>query len=113
MSNSPLRVVIRVCVTDIPANPQERVYRLGCDFAEQILRRPYNNNLRDDCHDAMHFLPNCESENSLRAWFVYDFNVTEPLDKTQVLTISHAVYHATRQGEPWWVRSLRRGKLVS
>jgi hypothetical protein len=49
----------------------------------------------------MHFLPNCDSENNVNAWFLYDFNVTGPLDKGQVSPIPHEVYHATRQGESW------------
>jgi hypothetical protein len=101
MNKNPLRVVIRVCVTDIPAKPVERVYRLGCDFCQQILNRSFNKNLHDECHDAMHFLPNCDSENNVNAWFLYDFNVTGPLDKGQVSAIPHEVYHATRQGESW------------
>ncbi len=101
MNNNPLRVIIRVCVTDIPAKPVERVYRLGCDFCEQVLHRPLNKNLQDECHDAMHFLPKCDSENKVNAWFLYDFNVTGSLDKGEVLTIRHEVYLATRQGESW------------
>ena len=37
----------------------------------------------------------------LRAWFLYDFNVREPLDKVDVLEIPHQVYLATRQTEYW------------
>jgi hypothetical protein len=45
MNRNPLRVIIRVCVTDIPAKLAERVYRLGCDFCQQNLNRPFNKNL--------------------------------------------------------------------
>jgi len=98
---NPRRVLIRVCVTDIPANPQERVYHLGRDFCQQILRRPFNNNLQDECHDAMHFLPNSDSENNTKEWFLYDFNVTGPLIREEVLTILHEVYYATRMKDTW------------
>ena len=101
MTNNPLRVIIRVCVTDIPAQPVERVYCLGRDFCQQILHRPFNKNLQDECHDAMHFLPNFDSKDHVNAWFLFDFNVTGPLDKGEVLTIPHKVYSATRQGESW------------
>ncbi|KAH8719337.1 hypothetical protein GQ44DRAFT_775471 [Phaeosphaeriaceae sp. PMI808] len=101
MNRNPHRVIIRVYVTDIPAKPVEWVYRLGRDFCQQILNRPFNKNLQDECHDAMHFLPNCDSEDNVNAWFLYDFNVTGPLDKGQILAIPHEVYHATRQGESW------------
>ncbi|TAQ90621.1 hypothetical protein B7494_g1032 [Chlorociboria aeruginascens] len=81
---------------DIPANPQERVYRLDRHFCQQILQRLFNNNLQDECHDAMHFLPNSDSENNVKAWFPYDLDVTGLLSKEEVLTISHDVDHATR-----------------
>lgn len=102
--SAPRRVIMRVRVTSIPGNPQARVYRLGRDFCQDILQRPFNNNLQEEPHDAMHFLPNCDSENDVNAWFIYDFNVTGPLSKEEVLTIAHEVYHATRIGEAWWVR---------
>ncbi|KAH7317361.1 hypothetical protein BKA65DRAFT_557563 [Rhexocercosporidium sp. MPI-PUGE-AT-0058] len=98
---NPQRVIIRVRVMDIPADVQKRVSRLGRDFCQQILQRPFNNNLQDECHDAMHFLPNFDSENDVKAWFVYDFNVTRPLSKEEVLTIQHNVYHATRREDTW------------
>ncbi|KAH7317667.1 hypothetical protein BKA65DRAFT_541701 [Rhexocercosporidium sp. MPI-PUGE-AT-0058] len=115
MANDSQRVIIRVCVTDIPGNPQERVYKLGRDFCQQILHRSFNNNLQDACHDAMHFLPNFDSENDVKAWFIYDFNVTKPLSKEEILAVPHAVYHATRQGDIWiftprerWIVEARR-----
>ena len=99
--SDPRRVIIRVCVTDIPGNPQERVYRLGRDFCQQILERSFNNNLHDDCHDAMYFLPYFDSENDVKAWFIYVLNVMGPLRKEEVLTILHEVYYATRKEDAW------------
>ncbi|KAH6706279.1 hypothetical protein BKA61DRAFT_697916 [Leptodontidium sp. MPI-SDFR-AT-0119] len=98
---NPQRVTIRVRVTEIPTNPENRVSRLGRDFCQQILQRPFNNNLQDECHDAMYFLPNFDSENDVKAWFLYDFNVMHPLSKEEVLTIQHEVYHATWKGDTW------------
>jgi hypothetical protein len=51
--------------------------------------------------DMVHVLPNFDSKNAVRAWFLYDFNVREPLDKVDVLEIPHQVYLATRQTEYW------------
>ena len=104
MDQKPLRVIIRVCVTEIPGERENRVYCLGTDVCRQLLNRPLNNNLQDECHDAMHFLPNFDSENDVRAWFIYDFNVTGSLERAQILEIQHKVYHATRQGESWYVK---------
>ncbi len=101
MNKNPLRVIIRVRVTDIPADPSERVYRLGCDFSRQILARPLNPKVQAGGYDAMHFLPCFDSGNAVGAWFLYDFNVTGPLDKEEVLTIPHEVYLATRQEDSW------------
>jgi hypothetical protein len=86
---------------DIPSGRLARVRCLGSNFCQQILGREMNNDLQAECHDAEHCLPNFDSENDVKAWFLYDFNVTGPLDKTEVLKISHKVYHATRQEGSW------------
>jgi hypothetical protein len=101
MHHKPLRVIIRVCVTDIPGEILERVYHLGCDFSTQILARPPSTIVKAGGYDFMHVLPNFDSSNAVNAWFLYDFNVTGPLDKEEVLTIPHEVYHATRQADSW------------
>lgn len=101
MNKNPLRVIIRVCVTDIPGNPLERPYNLGSDFSTQILDRPLSIKVQAGGYDAMHFLPNFDSGNTVRAWFLYDFNVTAPLNKEEVLVIPHEVYLATRQEDSW------------
>jgi hypothetical protein len=101
MDNDPLRVIIRVRVTDIPGIPVERVFRLGNDFCLKILGRPIRIKVQAGGFDAMHFLPNFDSSNPVNAWFLYDFNVRGPLDRTEVLTIRHEVYLATRQAESW------------
>src|SRR3954451_14304930 len=98
--SDPRRVVVRVWVTDIPGNQQERVYRLGRDFCQQMLQRSFNN-LHDECHNAMHFLPRFDSENDVKAWFLYDLNVMRPLSTEKVLTIPREVYHATRKEDAW------------
>lgn len=103
MDKSPLRVVIRVRVMDIPSGRLSRVRCLGSNFCQQILGREMNNDLGAECHDAEHVLPNFDSEHDIRAWFLYDFNVSGLLDKTEVLEIPHKVYHATRLEDAWYV----------
>jgi hypothetical protein len=39
--------------------------------------------------DYVHVLPNFDSKNDVKAWFLYDFNITGPLDKNQILAIPH------------------------
>lgn len=58
----------------------------------------------------MHILPDFDSQHPVRAWFIYDCNVIGPLNKKKILTISHVVYHATRQGDSRFVtpQSIRK-----
>lgn len=101
MDSGPLRVVIRVRVQDIPSDRYRRVRCLGNIFCEQVLGREMNHALEAECHDADHYLPSCDSANDVKAWFIYDFNVTGPLDKAELMKIPHRVYLATRQEDSW------------
>lgn len=67
MDTSPLRVVIRVHVKDIPSEPNARVCCLGDQFSRQVLSRELNHDLKAECHDAEHYLPNFDSENDIKA----------------------------------------------
>ena len=52
--------------------------------------------------DFVHILPNFDSKNPVKAWFLFDFNATEQVDKSQSsATIPHKVYHATRLDGSW------------
>lgn len=86
---------------DIPSGRFARARCLGDSFCEQVLGRKMNHDIQAKCHDADHCLPNFDSENDVKAWFLYDFNVTRPLDKLEVIEIPHRVYHATRQENSW------------
>ena len=101
MKENSLRVIIRVSLTDIPGDPLGRVFRLGCDFSEQILGRPLRTQTQAGCYDALHFLPNLDSLSGVKAWFLYDFNVMGPLGKKELLETPHEVYLATRQNNSW------------
>ncbi|KAH8595096.1 hypothetical protein B0O99DRAFT_672303 [Bisporella sp. PMI_857] len=108
MTDDPLRVIIRACVTDIPGNKFARSTRLAQDFSEQVRNRPFHNNLQAECHDSEHVLPGFDSDNPVNAWFIIDFNVKCSLSKEEVLALPHEVYLASRQGNSW-VFTLRRG----
>jgi hypothetical protein len=100
-NTKPLRVVIRVCVTDIPGHRLARSHRLGRDFCLQVLGRQLKER-KDGGFDFVHILPNFDSENAVKAWFLFDFNATEAVDKPQLrAAIRHKVYHATRQENSW------------
>jgi hypothetical protein len=101
MNSKPRRIIMRACVTDIPGDPSARSHRLGCDACSQILGRPLSVKAQTEGFDYVHVLPNFDSKNDVKAWFLYDFNFTGPLDKNQILAIPHEVCHATRQKDSW------------
>src|ERR1700709_232454 len=103
MDTNPLRVIIRVHVMDIPSERNARVRCLGNNFCQQILCLEMNHNLEAECHDAEHCLPNFDSNHDIKEWFLYDFNVTGPLDKAEVINIPLRVYYATRRKDSWYV----------
>jgi hypothetical protein len=101
MDDKPLRVIIRVRVMDIPTEQNARVRCLGNSFCQQVLGRQMNLDFKAECYDAEHYLPNFDSSQDVKAWFLYNFNVTNTLDKAEVMKISHKVYLATRSEESW------------
>lgn len=102
MDSNPLRVIIWARVMDIPSKPGARPGCLGDIFCQQVLGREMNHDLNAACHDADHCLPFFDSQNDVRAWFLHDFNVTGPLDKTEVVKVAHRVYLATRKDDGSW-----------
>ncbi|KAF2003298.1 hypothetical protein P154DRAFT_520250, partial [Amniculicola lignicola CBS 123094] len=96
-SSCPARVCIRVCVTDVPGNPLGRTATLGREFCSKILDRPFQPMPELSGYDHQHVPPTFDSPNPVSAWFVYDFNVTRELTKTQLNTIPHYVYLGSRQ----------------
>jgi hypothetical protein len=101
MDANPLRAVIRVCVTDIPGDRLARSHHLGRDFCSQVLGRKLTER-HEGGIDFVHVLPNFDSKNPVNAWFLFDFNATEQIDKSQIsTTIPHKVYHATRKNDSW------------
>ncbi|KAI9785816.1 MAG: hypothetical protein M1816_008208 [Peltula sp. TS41687] len=97
----PTRIIIRACVTDVPGDPQARFQTLGNLFCEQFLRRPFNPQLQVDSYDHMYIPPGFDSDQSLRRWFIYDFNVTGMLSSEELLVIPHMVFQASRQDDKW------------
>lgn len=99
------RVLLRVCVTDIPGCNQKRFHALGNDFCQYHLGR----NIRDrpslSGYDHPHIPGDFDSDKPLKRWFVYDFNVKGPLTKEQTLVLPHDVYIASRQGDDWYIFS--------
>ncbi|KIV98884.1 uncharacterized protein PV09_09374 [Verruconis gallopava] len=90
------RVILQVCVTDLPGSPQNRHNVLGNAYCKQILKRNFNNQIRATGYDFMHLPPNFDMEKPVRRWFICDLNVNRRLDKEQVLKLPHSVYSVSR-----------------
>ena len=95
------RVILHVCVTDLPGLPQNRHNFLGTLFCEQVLNRRFNNQLQVSKYDYMHLPPNFDTDQPVRRWFVCDLNVKGRLSKDDVLSLPHRVYNVSRQDDKW------------
>ncbi|OCK73608.1 hypothetical protein K432DRAFT_430502 [Lepidopterella palustris CBS 459.81] len=97
----PQRVILHICVTDLPGSPQNRHNVLGNAFCQQILKRAFNNKLQTSKYDYMHLPPNFDTDKSVRRWFVLDLDVNCRLEKDEVLALHHQVYFVSRQNNEW------------
>ncbi|KIW05860.1 uncharacterized protein PV09_03063 [Verruconis gallopava] len=95
------RVVLQVCVTDLPGSPQNRHNVLGNAFCKQILKRDFNSQIQAPSYDFMHIPPNFDTEKPVRRWFICDLNVNRRLNKEQVLELPHSVYSVSRRNNEW------------
>jgi len=100
--DKPRRVIIKARVTDIEGAREERVRNFGQVFGLTVLERPLNFLQHDLPHDEMHFLPNCDSEDPIAAWFVYDLNYAGELSKEDLGGIPHEVYVASLVDGKWY-----------
>jgi hypothetical protein len=101
--NKSLRVILYVCVTDLPGSPQNRHNFLGELFCQQVLKRKFNNKLQVLSYDYMHLPPNFDTVKPVRRWFICDLNVNCRLDKNGVLSLPHEVYYVSRQKDEWYM----------
>jgi hypothetical protein len=97
------RVLLRVRVTDIPGPNQKRFYTLGNDFSQHQFERMIQDKPSLSGYDHPHIPGDFDSDEPLKRWFIYDFNVEGPLTKEQTLALPHEVYVASRQGEHWYL----------
>lgn len=101
--NESQRVILHVCVTDLPGSPQNRHNFLGELFCRQVLRRSFNNKLQISSYDYMHLPPNFDTDNPVVRWFICDLNVNCRLDRNGLLSLPHKVYYVSRQKDEWYV----------
>jgi hypothetical protein len=103
MEARPKRVLLYVCLTDMPGNPQARHTMLGNAFCRFIIQRDFQQQPEPSGYDHIHIPPDFDSIKPLKRWFILDLGVVETLDETQVSQIPHKVYLASHQGHEWSV----------
>jgi len=101
--NESRRVILHICVTDLPGSPQNRHNFLGELFCQQVLKRNFNNKLQTSNYDYMHLPPNFDTDKPVLRWFVCDLNVNCRLDRNELLSLPHRVYFVSRQKDEWYV----------
>lgn len=101
ISNKETRVIIRVCVTDLPGDPRRRHTTLGELFSDRVLHRPIQQVPSANGYDGIVIPPKFDSDKPVRVWFIYDLNVKDEKTKDEILDIPHYVYLATRNGDIW------------
>ncbi|KAL2869444.1 uncharacterized protein BJX67DRAFT_379000 [Aspergillus lucknowensis] len=104
----PMRIVIYVCVADIPGNPQRRHITLGDAVCRDLLNRRFHATLHPAVYDHVHVPADFDSALPLKRWFIIDLNVRETLSYSDVTRIPHPVYLASRRGDEWMF--IRRDK---
>ncbi|KAF1961586.1 hypothetical protein CC80DRAFT_401842 [Byssothecium circinans] len=119
---NPVRVCIRICVTDVPGDPLDRTATLGRVFCSKILDRPFQPLPGLLGYDHGHIPPSFDSSNPVSAWFIYDLNVTSELGKEQLNDIPHYVFLASQQRtgelefiprEMWIEKARERAKIYT
>ncbi|KAI9759977.1 MAG: hypothetical protein M1840_002754 [Geoglossum simile] len=102
IGSNQVRVIIRVCVSDIPGDPLARHQTLGDQFCQQTLLRPFSTKLQASGYDHVHIPGGFDLDKRVNRWFIYDLNVTTELEKEGLDTIPHMVFCASRQNDHWW-----------
>ncbi|KAL4915470.1 hypothetical protein BDW62DRAFT_124645 [Aspergillus aurantiobrunneus] len=97
----PMRIIVYVCVSDIPGHPQRRHIALGDAVCRDLLSRKFHDAPRPAVYDHVHIPADFDSGLPLNRWFIFDLNVRESLSSTDVKRIPHQVYLASRQGDEW------------
>jgi hypothetical protein len=96
-----IRVIIRVCVTDLPGDPHRRHTTLGELFSESILHRPIQQQITATGYDGIVIPPGFSSEKPVNKWFIYDLNVQSTKTRDEMLRVPHKVYLASRREDDW------------
>lgn len=101
IDSTQTRIIIRVCVTDIPGEISRRPDTLGQIFCSEVLHRDFNPDINLSGFDSIHIPPSFESLQPINQWFICDLNVVCELEKEELLAIPHRVYHASLVDGTW------------
>lgn len=102
MENSiSTRVIIKVCVTDIPGKPLRRHTTLGEIFCREMLDRDFNPQPNQSGYDGVTIPNGFDSDQPVKRWFIYDFNVQTTLNREEVIKLPHRVFFAERRDTKW------------
>lgn len=93
--------MIRAHVLQIPGVKEGRPHALGQIAFPCILGRSLQTTL-DTGFDAVHYAGNFDSEEDVKAWFMYDVGVTEKVDRKALEEIPLRCYLAHHEGEDKW-----------
>lgn len=92
--NEKQRVIVRAHVKSIPGKPLSRPFTLGELFCQKELGRELRTR-QDICgFDAVHLLPNFDSENDISGWFIFDIGVNRYVEREELVGMQHRMYYA-------------------
>ena len=97
MNDIPRRVIVHVCVTNVPGDPQRRHNTLGEILCKQVLGREFHAKLQPPCYDHVHIPADIDSDQPLKRWFIFDITVKQQFDTKAVTQLPHSVFLASWQ----------------
>lgn len=111
--DSPRRILISAGVQQIPGEPGGRPWKMWELFCEHHLHREArttaHESQQDSGVDEVHVLPNHDSPNDVKAYFLTDVGVQKKSDEIDVASIPFEVYRAAydTNKQKWCVSRLR------
>lgn len=97
MDDTPERVIVYACVTNIPGEPQRRYSTLGRILCKQVFGREFQSKLQPPRYDHVHIPGDFDSDQPVKRWFIFDLNVKQQLDTKAVAQLPHSVFLASWQ----------------
>lgn len=97
MDDTPERVIVYACVTNIPGDPQRRHNTLGEMLCKQVFGREFQLKLQPPRYDHVHIPGDFDSDKPVKRWFIFDLNVKQQLDTKAVTQLPHSVFLASWQ----------------